>query len=302
MWIEAFLRYVRYEKNYSSHTVLSYKRDVNQFAVHLSRATDGVVIENADRDNIREWVATMIENGVSSRTVARKLSALRLFYSFLIKYGVIADTPIHDISLPKIKKTLPVFVRPSLMDEVLDAQNGDSDFSTIRDNLIILLFYMTGIRRAELIALRDIDVDVLSRQIKVTGKRNRQRLVPFGEELAEMIDEYRRLRVAEVGNENSAFFVKDNGEELYPMYVQRLVHERLVSVTTLSRRSPHVLRHTFASAMLNNGAELNSVKELLGHRSLASTQVYTHVTFEELKHNYKQAHPRAAKKGGFYGN
>lgn len=301
MWIEAFLRYVRYEKNYSSHTVLSYKRDIEQFAEYLSQEF-AVPIERASRDCVRGWAASLIERNISSRSVARKLSALRAFYAYLLKQGVTSEIPLQDISLPKVKKRLPSFARPAEMDVLLDENVPNDNFVALRDKLIISLLYMTGIRRAELIGLRDIDVDTAARRLRVMGKRNKQRVVPFGDELAEMIAEYRVARRKAVGNDCDAFFVKDDGEPLYPMFVQRLVHQRLGEVTTLAQCSPHVLRHTFASAMLNNGAELNSVKELLGHSSLASTQVYTHITFEELKYNYKQAHPRAAKKGGFYGN
>ena len=302
MWIEAFLRYVRYEKNYSSHTVLSYGKDLEQYADYLRLEAEGTAPEAAHRDHVRNWAASLMEAGDSPRTVARKLSALRTFYSYLIKQKVIADTPMRDVALPRAAKPLPVFVRPAEMDLLLDEKVADDDFPALRDKLVLSLLYMTGIRRAELIGLRDADVDTRACQLKVTGKRNKQRIVPFGEELRAEIETYRRARQASVGNENAAFFVKNDGAPLYAGFVHRLVTRRLGEVTSLSRRSPHVLRHTFASAMLNEGAELNSVKELLGHQSLASTQVYTHITFEELKHNYKQAHPRAAKKGGHYGN
>ena len=302
MWTEAFLRYIRYEKNYSAHTVLSYGKDLDEFADYLAHEAEGTKPEAAHRDHVRNWAASLMEAGDTPRTVARKLSALRTFYNFLIKKGVIGETPMRDVALPKAPKPLPVFVRPDEMNMLLDEKVADDDFPALRDKLIITLLYMTGIRRAELVGLRDADVDTQACQLKVTGKRNKQRIVPFGAELREAIEAYRRARRASVGNDSPAFFVKNDGEPLYPGFVYRLVTGRLGEVTTLTHRSPHVLRHTFASAMLNNGAELNSVKELLGHQSLASTQVYTHITFEELKNSYKQAHPRASKKGGFYGN
>ena len=302
MWIDAFLRYVRYEKNYSSHTVLSYKRDLLQFEEYLSHLEDAVAPERAERDHVRGWAASLIETGNTARTVARKFSALRTFYHYLQKQGVVTESPMRDIVLPKIHKSLPSFVRPAEMDALLDEKVADDDFAALRDKLILSILYMTGIRRAELIGLLERDVDTLAMQFKVTGKRNKQRIIPFGEELKTLIETYRHARRAAVGMEAPQFFVKDDGAPLYPQYVYRLVTRRLGEVTTLTHRSPHVLRHSFASAMLNDGAGLNSVKELLGHQSLASTQVYTHITFEELKRDYKQAHPRDIKKGGHYGS
>ncbi len=302
MWIEAFLRYVRYEKNYSSHTVLSYRRDLLQFRDYLSRLDGAVSLEAVERDHVRNWAALLIEEGNSSRTVARKFSALRTFYAYLQKQGVVENSPLRDITLPKIHKSLPSFVRPEEMDLLLDEKVADDDFSALRDKLILSILYMTGIRRAELVGLLDKDVDTQAMQIKVTGKRNKQRIIPFGNELKDEIEAYRRIRRIAIGMGAPNFFVKDDGEPLYVQFVYRLVTRRLGEVTTLARKSPHILRHTFASAMLNGGAGLNSVKELLGHQSIASTQVYTHITFEELKRDYKQAHPRATKKGGHYGN
>ncbi len=301
-WIESFLRYVRYEKNYSSHTVLSYKHDLSQFENYLSQLEGGVAPEVAERDHVRDWAASLMEEGVSTRTVARKFSALRTFYRYLQKQGVVAESPMRDIVPPKIHKSLPSFVRPAEMDLLLDEKVSDDDFPALRDHLILSILYMTGMRRAELVGLLDADVDTRAMQFKVLGKRNKQRLVPFGREMKAEIDTYRAARKRFVGEESPSFLVRDDGEPLYPQYVYRLVNRRLSEVTTLSRRSPHVLRHSFASALLNDGAELNSVKELLGHQSLASTQVYTHITFEELKRDYKQAHPRAIKKGGHYGS
>lgn len=228
--------------------------------------------------------------------------ALRTFYAYLQKQGVVENSPLRDITLPKIHKSLPSFVRPEEMDLLLDEKVADDDFSALRDKLILSILYMTGIRRAELVGLLDKDVDTQAMQIKVTGKRNKQRIIPFGNELKDEIEAYRRMRRIAVGMEVPNFFVKDDGKPLYVQFVYRLVARRLGEVTTLARKSPHILRHTFASAMLNGGAGLNSVKELLGHQSIASTQIYTHITFEELKRDYKQAHPRATKKGGHYGN
>lgn len=298
MWIESFLRYIRYEKNFSSHTVLSYKNDLFQFEAFVTRETGAFSPESVDLDLVRNWVVNLVEEGVSPRSVSRKVSALRSFFKFLVKREVVSSTPIHDIQLPKIRKRLPSFLKQEEMDLLIDEVDFGDGFRAVRDKLVVNMFYSTGIRRAELIGLKDVDVDVSVSVLKVTGKRNKQRIVPFGEELRIQIEEYRKARDRDIPAGGEFFFIKEDGEPLYPELVYRVVTRYLEMVSTLTKKSPHVLRHTFASAMLNNGAELNSVKELLGHSSLASTEVYTHITFEELKQNYKQAHPRAEKKEG----
>ena len=290
---ESFLRYIRYEKNLSFHTVLSYKNDLLQFESFIKRQPEGGEPENADGDMIRNWIAELMETGLSARSVARKISSLRAFFKYLVKEGRITKSPVAGLSLPKIRKKLPVFVRTAEMDMLIDEVPFGTDFRGKRDKLVLDMLYSTGMRRAELIGLTDRDVDFERCLLKVTGKRNKQRLIPFGRELYELLLDYRNERDRVVAGRSEAFFVRENGEAFYPGLVYRIVTRYLGQVCTLSKRSPHVLRHTFASAMLNNGAELNSVKELLGHSSLASTEVYTHITVEELKKNYKQAHPRA---------
>lgn len=302
MWIESFLRYIRYEKNFSSHTVLSYKNDLFQFEAYVTRETGAFSPESVDLDLARNWVASLVEEGMSSRSVRRKVSALRSFFKFLVKEEVVSSSPIRDIQLPKIRKRLPFFLKQEEMDLLIDEVDFGDGFRAVRDRLIINLFYSTGIRRAELIGLKDADVDASMSVLKVTGKRNKQRIVPFGEDLRIQIEEYREIRNRDVLADGEFFFIKEDGMPLYPELVYRVVTHYIETVSTLTKKSPHVLRHTFASAMLNNGAELNSVKELLGHSSLASTEVYTHITFEELKQSYKQAHPRAERKGGRYEN
>ena len=302
MLIESFLRYIRYEKNYSSHTVLSYKNDLFQFRDYVVRETGEFRPEQTDRDQVRNWVVSLVKEGDLPRSVGRKISALRSFFKFLVLQKVIPDTPIRNIQLPKIRKRLPSFVKQEEMDLLLDEVDFGTGFNAVRDRLMIGLLYSTGMRRSEMIGLQDTDVDLDSCSLKVTGKRDKQRIIPFGKELRDMIKVYVDIRNEEAGGATGSFLVRENGEPLYPQLVYRVVTRYLSSVCSLTKRSPHVLRHTFASAMLNNGAELNSVKELLGHSSLASTEVYTHITFEELKKSYKQAHPRADKKGGNYGN
>lgn len=290
---ESFLRYIRYERNLSSHTVLSYNNDLIQFEEFLRQQTGAFDIQSVDVDLVRNWMVALMENGVSPRSVARKISSLRAFFKFLVKQGLLSKTPIYSLSLPKVRKKLPVFVKPDEMDYLIDRVDFGTGYKACRDRLLVTLLYTTGMRRAELIGLKDEDVNFYTSTIKVTGKRNKQRIIPFGEELSRLLSEYREVRGREVGMEDPAFLVRENGAPIYAGLVYRVVTHYLGEVCTLTKRSPHVLRHSFASAMLNNGAELNSVKELLGHSSLASTEIYTHITVEELKRNYKQAHPRA---------
>ena len=301
--LQKFIKYIRYEKSYSSHTVLSYNNDISQFEEYLLQQTGAVDHALVDSDIVRNYIVWLMEQKITPRSVGRKLSALRTFYKYLQKTGVITSSPVAMVAKPKESKPLPSFVRQSDMAVLLDEiENVQDDFVSVRDKLILDMLYQTGMRRAELLQLKDRDVDMSARTIKVTGKRNKQRIIPYGAKLHASIVKYIDIRNREVGTEVEALFVRENGEPLYPMMVYRIVKSNLAKVSTLSKLSPHVLRHTFASAMLNNGAEMDSVKDLLGHASLTSTQVYTHITFEELKHNYNHAHPRALKKGGLYGD
>lgn len=290
MLAESFLRYIRYEKNLSTHTVLSYKNDLFQFKEFLETIAPGCELQQVTPEQVREWIAALSEDGMSARTVSRKISSLRAFYRYLMAQSVIAGSPVKEVRVPKVRKKLPVYLRRDTMDELLDDVEYGDDFEGIRNKLIIEMFYNTGIRRAELIGLHDDDVR--AEEIKVTGKRNKQRLVPYGPELAALIADYRKARREAGFAHTDYFFIKKDGDPLYPQLVYRVVKQALSQVCTLEKKSPHVLRHTFASVMLNNGAGLNSVKELLGHHSLASTEVYTHITFEELKQSYNQASPK----------
>lgn len=300
MTSEAFLKYIRYELNLSACTVLSYKNDLRQLSNYLTgdgkEEFDAASVTSGD---IRAWIAYLSRKGLSSRSIRRKIQAVRAFYKYLILTGEVTENPAADVELAKIRKPLPVFVREENINELIDEEIDTGDFEEVRDKLMIMMLYETGIRRAELIGLKDKDVDDAKGELKVLGKRNKERIVPFGHELAGWISKYRQVRANQVGTAlTESFFVRETGEPLYPMLVHRIVHRELTQAGGSSRQSPHVLRHTFASAMLNGGADLNSVKELLGHESLAATQVYTHITFRELKSNYEHAHPRALKKGG----
>lgn len=290
MLVESFLRYIRYEKNLSTHTVLSYKNDLFQFKAFLETLEPECELQQVTPEQVREWIASLSEDGLTARSISRKVSSLRAFYRYLVSQSVVAGSPVNDVRVPKVRKKLPVYLRRDTMDELLDDVSYGDDLEGVRNKLIIEMFYNTGIRRAELIGLKD--EDVREGEIKVTGKRNKQRLVPYGAELAELIADYRRMRSEAGLGDAEYFFIRKSGEPLYPQLVYRVVKQALSQVCTLEKRSPHVLRHTFASVMLNNGAGLNSVKELLGHHSLASTEVYTHITFEELKQSYNQAFPQ----------
>jgi len=232
---------------------------------------------------------------LSPRTISRKISALRSYYKYEQSRGAVEKNPVDGVKLPKTRKVLPAFVRPEMMDKLLDVESQPLRFEAVRDKLIISMLYETGMRRAELLGLRDAAVDNTVCELRVLGKRNKERIIPYGAALQEAIEQYRQERsVLPVVSDR--FFVRSSGEPMYDKLIYRIVHNELKGVSTLPKKSPHVLRHSFASAMLNDGAGINSVKELLGHSSLASTEVYTHITFEELKQSYKRAHPRAEKK------
>lgn len=293
MMKESFLKYLRLERNYSEKTVVSYGTDLEKFECYLKGLDSGLRLENADADIVRGWILEMMDAGMAETSVNRKLSTLRAFYKYLLKKGVITVDPMLVVKGPKRKKPLPSFVKESDMDRLLDGGSFDDSFSGIRDKLVMSVFYETGMRLSELILLNDSDVDLHKSVFKVTGKRNKQRYIPFGEQLKAEIETYLGVRSRDVKNHCEAFFVRENGQMLYPMMVYRLVKQNLSKVVTLKKRSPHVLRHSFATAMLNNEAELEAVKEILGHESITTTEIYTHTTFEELKKIYKHAHPRA---------
>ena len=292
--VKPFLRYLLYELNRSEKTVIAYGTDLRDFEGYLKKNNVEADFTKVDSNRIRGWVISLMdEGGCSPASVNRKLSSLRSFYRFLLRKGLVKVDPMRKIVGPKKKKPLPSFVREENMDRLLDEMPFDDGFEGRRDRMILEVFYATGMRLSELIGLNDVDVDISARLIKVKGKRNKQRLIPFGDELMEDLLIYIKVRNEACLGGVEAFFVRKDGKRMYPMQVYRLVRRNLSKVVALKKRSPHVLRHTFATAMLNGDAELRAVKELLGHESLATTEIYTHTTFEELKKVYEQAHPRA---------
>ena len=290
---DSFLDYLRFERNYSEATVVSYGIDLTQFEDFIKSVDEELTVEEVDSDLIRQWEISLMEKGYTSTSVNRKLSTLRSFYRFLLIRGKVEKDPVRKVTGPKNKKPLPSFLKEEEMNRLIDETDFGQGFIGCRDKMIIEMFYATGMRRSELIGLNDVDVDFPASLVKVTGKRNKQRLIPFADELRQSTEEYIKVRNEEVSDRCEAFFVNKNGKRLYDNEVYNLVKRNLSKVVTLKKRSPHVLRHTFATTMLNNEAGLESVKELLGHSSLSATEVYTHATFEELKKVYKQAHPRA---------
>lgn len=293
MLTDSFLDYLRYERNYSEKTVLAYGEDISQLREFAQEEIGDFNPAEVTPELIREWIVSLMDKGYASTSVNRKLSSLRSFYKFLLKKKVVLVDPLRKITGPKNKKPLPSFLKENEMNRLLDDTDFGEGFEGCRDHLIIEMFYATGIRLSELIGLDDKDVDFSASLLKVTGKRNKQRLIPFGDELKEGMLEYVNVRNEQVLESGGAFFVRKNGERLYKNLVYNLVKRNLSKVVTLKKRSPHVLRHTFATTMLNHDAELGAIKELLGHESLATTEVYTHTTFEELKKVYNLAHPRA---------
>jgi integrase/recombinase XerC len=291
---ESFLKYLTIEKRYSPHTVRSYLNDLDQFYSFLSSLGQTAEPELVTSHDIRAWIVSMLENNYSTTSVHRKISCLRVFFRYMRKEGILKKDPLEKVVLPKRKKTIPVFVEEKAMSLLLDDHSFGDDFAGIRNRTIIEILYLTGMRRSELIGLHSNDVDVIEGTVKVTGKRNKQRIIPIVRPFLKRLEEYIKIRDEIFGTENDRwFFITEKGNKMYDKSVYNIVNCYLALVTTIDKKSPHILRHTFATHMLNNGADLNSIKELLGHANLSATQIYTHNTFEKLKKIYKQAHPRA---------
>ena len=295
MLIEKFIKYIQFEKRFSQNTIIAYTKDLSQFSTYILSVYQIREIEKSDFQVIRSWIVYLVGESVSSVTINRKLSALKSFFRYLLKEGVIRENPMLKIIAPKSNKRLPEFVGKDNMESLFRDIEFDEGFAGSRDKLIIEMLYFTGMRLSELINLKDTDIDIHSQRIKVLGKRNNERIIPFSLVLQNSIESYIKIREKDIIHveQNPYFFVTQKGNKLYEKLVYRTVNSYLGKVSTLRKKSPHVLRHTFATHMLNNGADLNAIKELLGHANLAATQIYTHNTIDQLKSIYKQAHPRA---------
>lgn len=303
MLINSFLTYIRCELNLSAHTVLSYKKDLEQWRdFSTGGKIEEFVPDDVTESDIRLWLSHLASNGLTARTIKRKAQALRAFFRFMMQRNGLKNNPAANVILVKERKSLPSFIRQEETSAILDQDWDKTDFSQTRDRLILTMFYSTGMRCSELLELLDADIDTTKGELKVLGKRNKERIIPFGNELSNMITLYRQLRQEQIDTSAPQFFVRDNGLPLYRKFIYNTVHNTLAGQVHSSRQSPHTLRHSFATDMLNNGADICAVQQLLGHQSLATTQIYTHITYRELKHNYELAHPRALKKGGHYGN
>src|ERR1051325_1386404 len=290
---ESFFNYLKHDKRMSPHTVSAYTNDLEQFYLYLKNVYSLTDIKEVNHSVIRSWVVSLMENKITARSVNRKISTLKSYYKFLLREKVLDVNPMHKIQSPKNPKHLPVFVEESKMNALIEDIKFADDFEGRRNLLIIEMLYSTGMRRAELLNLKDSDINFQNSTVKVLGKRNKERLIPLTSGLKTLIKEYIAERNKAVEPKSAHLFLTEKGNQIYPSAVYRIVRESLEKVTTLSKKSPHVLRHTFATHLLNNGANLNAIKELLGHANLSATQVYTHNSVERLKSIYKQAHPKA---------
>lgn len=294
MMIDSFLEHLQSEKRLSRHTVLAYQNDLSQFASFLQQTRDIHNVAEADYTAIRDWIVDLVETGLEPVSVNRKIASLRSFVKFLLTRGVITTDPMTRINALKTKKRLPCFVKEQDMVNLLDNQTFEETFNGCRDRLILELFYGTGIRLSELLILGEKSIDMQNQTIKVLGKRNKERVIPFSRSLVALIQKYLNVRNREVELKgHGKLFVRANGEPCYPMMIYKIVKKYLSQFSSAERRSPHILRHTYATHLLNKGADLNAVKDLLGHSSLAATQVYTHNSMEKLKKVFEQAHPKA---------
>lgn len=291
---ESFLQYIRCELNLSAHTVLAYSTDLKQW--------EDFTIENfgedynplkVDTNDLRMWVASMASSGISSRSIRRKIQTIRALYKYLVKRRGAKANPAAELIPAPIRKRLPSVIKPDELARILDEDYDASNLNEVRNRLIVNMLYATGMRASELTTLRESGVDNVRRELRVLGKRNKERVIPYGGELANLIEVYRALRPAA---DDDIFFVDDNGQPISYANLLKIVHSQLDGRVSASKRSPHILRHSFATDMLNGGADITAVQKLLGHTSLATTQIYTHLSYKELVNNYQLAHPRAQKK------
>lgn len=289
---ESFISYMKYERRYSSHTLVAYKKDLDQFNAYCTEMIGDFDVNKIDRKLLRGWIVFLMEQGLSPRSVNRKVSTVKALFKYLMKENVAVKNPALDLPMPKIRKKLPSFVEEINLHHLLDDGLFTDDFRGVRDKLIITLLYGTGIRLAELLHLKDQDFNTKEYLIKVLGKRQKERVIPYPRSLNTILNQYILLRNEKIAMKPGKLLVTEKGEPVYDKLIYRVVKNNLEKVTSLEKKSPHVLRHSYATHLLNKGADLNAVKELLGHSNLAATEVYTHTTFEKLHDIYKQAHPR----------
>lgn len=299
--IQSFIDYLRFEKRYSVHTIISYQNDLTYFFNYLDAQFGNLQLEEISLNFVRSWLAALKDNKLTSKSINRKISSLRSFFKYHLKTGTIDTTPMTNVISPRIGKRLPVFVKEEDMKKVVETLNRSTeDWKTLNAKMLIILFYATGMRLNELINLKERQLDESRSQIKVLGKGNKERIIPLHKQAIEIIREYQKLKKKDFVHKDSfgektgdILLVTGKGKKIYPKYAYLLVNTFLKEAGTLDKKSPHVLRHTFATHLMNNGADLNAVKELLGHSSLAATQIYTHNTIEKLKDVYKKSHPKA---------
>ena len=297
--VKEFLDYLKYEKRYSIHTLTAYQTDLNQFLHFLSIQYELADSKSATHQQIRSWLVTLYSDGIVGRSIQRKIATLRSFYKYLKVQGIISKSPMQRIESPKSPSRLPAVISEQSIHDLFavkpDPQNGENPYNNLLNRTLLLTLYHTGIRLSELINLNTHDVNLRKLEMKVLGKRNKERIIPFSSELGDEIRAYIQVKNDLENRGENHLFVLGNGKPLYAKYLQRLVKSSLIPVTTIKKKSPHMMRHSYATHLMNHGADINSIKELLGHSSLAATQVYTHTNIEKLKQTYKKAHPRADK-------
>lgn len=293
MIIEQFIKYLTFEKRYSSHTILAYENDLLEFKSFLKETFEIDAFNIVEPQHIRSWIVSLMREEKANRTVNRKVASLKSFYKYLQIHFKINQNPTNGIITPKTKKRLPQFVKSEEIMTLLSSFTDTEDYTLLRDKMVLELLYVTGIRRSELMALKEKDIDFSKGLIKVLGKRQKERIIPINKSLSENLKYYCTIKKSNFENDDNHLFLTQKGKPLYPKAIYNIVKKYLEGFTTIEQKSPHTLRHSFATHLLNNGAELNAIKELLGHESLAATQVYTHTTLNKLKRAYLKAHPKA---------
>lgn len=292
MHIDNYLKYLQYEKGVSPHTLTAYKNDLHQFETFVQNDAGSFVLKNLDYSDVRRWILSMMTDNMNPSSIARKISSLNSFFEYCIRHDILKKNPTQGVVLPKKAKRLPSFLKKDELAKMFEFEDSADDFESLRDDLMLEMLVGLGLRRAELIGLKDTDIDYSNKVIKVLGKRNKERIVPAYQKILDKTKVYIATRNKTFPSEENNLFLTNKGKPIYAKFVYLLVKRRIGEVSTLDKRSPHVLRHTYATLLLNEGADLEILRELLGHSSLASTQVYTHSTFEELRKAYSETHPR----------